>query len=221
MSDASPEPETQRFVPVAPEPESPATAPTQAVPGAPVRGGTSRMPGSGWVNVALALAIAVAIGGIGFAAGRMTAPTSVAGASGGRTFAGGQLPGGQAPGGQAPGGQAPGGQAPGGSLGGGAFRGGFPGGDDGGLRSISGASGVSIQGTVESISGGALTLKLASGQTVQISLSGTTTYHSEATASSSDVQTGGTVIVRLQLNRGQDGGTGTTSPTATDVTIVP
>ena len=96
------------------------------------------------------------------------------------------------------------------------FGGGF-GGDGGGLRGVFGAGGATIEGTVESVSAGTLTLKLASGQTIQIALSGTTTYHSQAAATSSDVQSGGTVLVRVQIERGQ----GSTSPSATDVTIVP
>lgn len=240
MSDWSSDPEPQPFVPVPPEPEavpepeamsqpgplakpgqaaSPAsstsdsaTAPMQPVWAGPVHGGTSGLSGIGarWVSLALATAIAVAIGGIGFAAGRMTAPASVGGASGGRTFGGGQLPGQGAN-------QAPGGQAPNGFSGGGSFRG-----DDGfgdGLRGVLGAGGLSVQGTVQSVEGGVLTLRLASGQAIQVALGSTTTYHAEAAASSSDVKTGGTVIVRLQLTRGQD--SAATSPTAADVTIVP
>lgn len=185
--------DTQAFVPAAPEPDAmPATEPV--VPGA-VRPGTSRPRGSMWVNVALGLALAIAIGGVGFAAGRMTAPASAAGAGTGR-FGTGQFPGGNFPGG--------------------AYSG--QNGNDGGARGFFGGGGASITGTVESISGDALTLKLASGQTIQVSLSGTTTYHSQATASSSDVKTGGTVIVRVEINRGQGAAT---SPSALDVTIVP
>lgn len=209
MSDQQPaQSDTQPFIPAPPEPE-PGSPPveTQAVPAAPVRGGTGRPRGMGWVNVALAVAIAIAIGGIAFAAGRMTAPAAASAAGGnGRTFGNG-------------------GQFPGGFPGGGYFQGGFQGGDDGnggaggGLRGIFGAGGVSLEGTVESVSGDTLTLKLASGQTIQVSLGGTTTYHSQTAASSGDVQAGGTVIVRVQLGRGQGGGT--TTPAATDVTIVP
>jgi hypothetical protein len=109
----------------------------------------------------------------------------------------------------------------GGLPGGGYFQGGyFPGGNDGGgFRGVFGGGGASIQGTVESISGDTLTLKLASGQTIQVSLSGSTTYHSQAAASSSDVKTGATVRVQIQLDRGQGGVA--TSPSAADVTIVP
>lgn len=197
--------DTQPFVPAPPEREpGPTPVETQAVSAAPVRGGTGRPRGTGWVNVALAVAIAIAIGGIAFAAGRMTAPASASAAAGnGRTFGNG-------------------GQFPGGFPGGGYFPGDFQGGDDGdagaGFRGIFGAGGVSLEGTVESVSGDMLTLKLASGQTIQVSLGGTTTYHSQTAASSSDVQAGGTVIVRVQLGRGLGGGT---RPAATDVTIVP
>ncbi len=181
--------ELEAFVPTAPEPEP---VPTEAVPMTSVLPGSSRPAGAGWVNVALAIAIAMAIGGIGFAAGRMTAPSTlpVSAAGSGPTFGNGTGPGG------------------------GGF-GGF-GGDDGGFRRELG-SGASVQGTVQSVSNGVLTLKLASGGTIQIALNGTTTYHSQAAATSSDVQAGGTVIVRLQLVRGQ----GTATPQATDVTIVP
>ena len=196
MTDPAPStPAAQPFHPVAPEPEPmPPTEPV--VPGA-VKPGTSRPRGSMWVNVALGVALAVAIGGVGFAAGRMTAPAPAAGAG---RFGAGQFPGGNFPGGNFPGG--------------GYFA---ENGNDGGARGFFGGGGASITGTVESISGDALTLKLSSGQTIQVSLNGTTTYHSQAAATSSDVKTGGTVIVRVQITRGQ----GTTSAAASDVTIVP
>jgi hypothetical protein len=192
---------TQPFQPVPPEPgpAGESVTPTQPVVGSGVKPGTSRPRSAAWVNVALAVAVAVAVGGIGFAAGRMTAPPSALGAGGnGFRFGNGNGPGGYFPG---------------------AGNGGN-GGAAGGGRGFFGGGGVSIQGTVESVSGDTLTLKLASGQTVQISLSGTTTYHAQAAASSSDVKTGGTVIVQVQINRGQ-GSAGAISPSATDVTIVP
>ena len=184
------------FVPATPEPEL-VTEPV--VPGA-VKPGTSRPRGSMWVNVALAVALAVAIGGVGFAAGRMTAPASTAGSGTGR-FGTGTFPGGNLPGGGYFGDN--------GGTGGGGFGG----------RGFFTGGGASITGTVESISGDTLTLKLAGGQTIQVSLSGTTTYHAQSAATSSDVKTGGTVIVRVDINRGESAGTGSTS--ASDVTIVP
>jgi hypothetical protein len=164
--------------------------PPAAVAVPPSRGRTVTV-----VNVALAIAVAVAIGGIGFAAGRMTAPSSTAlggGNGAGRFFGNGS------------------GNVPSDGSFGGAPR------DTTGRGGLFGG-GASIQGTVESISGDTLTLRLASGQTIQVSLGGSTTYHSEAAASSSDVTAGKTVIVRIQLDRGQ----GTVAPSASDVTIVP
>ncbi|HEY2915661.1 MAG TPA: hypothetical protein VGI98_00455 [Candidatus Limnocylindrales bacterium] len=192
MTDPMTPGDTQPFQPVAPEP----------VVATGVKPGSSRPRGSMWVNVALGVALLIAIGGVGFAAGRMTAPATAAAGGNGR-FGGGQFPGGQFPGG------------------GYFFQGGGNGGTgagNGGLRGVFGNGGASVQGTVESVSGDTLTLKLAGGQTIQVSLSGTTTYHAETSASAGDVQTGGTVIVRLSLDRGEGG---PTTPSASDVTIVP
>jgi hypothetical protein len=169
-------------------------SPPEAVPSAmPTPTGAAR-PGARWVNVALAVAVAIAIGGVGFAAGRMTAPASAIGAGNGRFFGNGTVPGG------------------------GYFPGRFGNGTgaDAG-RGFLGAGGASIEGTVDSVTSDTLTLKLPSGQTIQVSLGGSTTYHSQAAASASDVAPGSDVIVRIQINRGQ----GSTSPSAADVTIVP
>jgi len=196
----APGPETQPFEPAPPEPATPEPVLSTGVKPA-TKPGPNRPRSSMWVNAALALALAVAIGGIGFAAGRMTAPASAAGANGGNGFRFGG------------GGQ--GGYFPGGA---GAFGGNGGAGGAGG-RGAFGGGGASIQGTVDSISADTLTLKLANGQTIQIALDGTTTYHAQTTAASSDVKTGGTVIVRIQVNRGAEGGA--LSPSASDVTIVP
>jgi hypothetical protein len=201
----APGPETQPFEPVAPEPHAQAPlAPEPVVsPGVTpaTRPGPNRPRSSMWVNAALAVALAVAIGGIGFAAGRMTAPAAAAGANGGNGFRFGN-------GGQ--GGYFPGGAGP---FGGNAGSGGAGG------RGAFGGGGASIPGTGDSSSADTLTLKRANGQTIQIALDGTTTYHAQTTAASSDVKTGGTVIVRIQVNRGAEGGA--LSPSASDVTIVP
>jgi hypothetical protein len=50
---------------------------------------------------------------------------------------------------------------------------------------------------VQSIDGSTLTLKLENGSTVTIDLSGTTAYHNETAATSSDVTAGSTVIVTI------------------------
>jgi hypothetical protein len=133
---------------------------------------------------------------VAFAAGRMTAPASAAAANGlpgnGRTFVGGYFPGGAT----------------------------GPGtGQDGknGPRAFDG--GASIQGTVTAVTADSITIKTASGQEITIALDSTTTYHQQSSATSSDVKSGGTVIVRLGLNRSGSGSAA--GPSATDVTVVP
>lgn len=194
------QPATEPSQPGAP---APGPAPDAAVAGDPARGSEPapaarpRPKGGtpGWINVALGLAVAVAIGGVAFAAGRMTAPAAVAANGNGRNF-------------------------PGGFQSGGYFRGGYFGGpgDGQGGRGLFGAGGATIQGTVTSISADKITITTAGGQTVDIALDGSTTYHLESSASSGDVKTGGTVIVRLTIR--QSGGN-QTGPSASDVTIVP
>jgi hypothetical protein len=172
----------------------PATAPVAA---APVRRG----PSTRVLNTVLAGALVLAVAGIAFAVGRMTAPAAAASARG-------NFPGG----GQGPNGYF-GGRQGGGTFGGGVFGAGGAGG------------GVTISGTVDAVSATTLTLKLASGQTIQIALDPTTTYHSQTNASASDIVTGGTVQVQLNLGRGAGGAGGedgaVTGPTARDITVVP
>jgi hypothetical protein len=170
------------------------------VPPAPV---ARRSRSTRLLNVALGAAVALAVAGVAFAAGRLTAPAAVTagnfGNGGGQFFQGGNGQGGQ------------GGQS-GRPNGGGFLNGG----------------GLTIEGTVESVSGTTLTLKTASGQTIQIALDGSTTYHAQTDATASDVKTGGKVLVRVN-GRGVFGGanggpsaSGTpTGPTASDVTVVP
>jgi len=177
----------------APRPLSP-----EPTPPAPV---ARRSRGARWLNVALIGAVALAIAGVAFAAGRLTAPASVAA---GRFPNGGQFFDSNGQGGQN-----------------GQNRQGGPG------SFFSG--GATIEGTVESVTATTLTLKTASGQTIQIALDGTTTYHAQTDASASDVTAGGKVLVRVNLRGGNGangangGGAGgdVTNPTASDVTVVP
>ncbi len=53
-----------------------------------------------------------------------------------------------------------------------------------------------------------------------IAMTGTTTYHPQSSASSSDVKTGGTVIVRLGAPTPCASPT-VTGPTANDITVAP
>jgi hypothetical protein len=213
--------ETQPIQPVEPEPAgmpSPAVAPAAVAPAvatdmpslppqpavetAPAPRPKGRGPAA-WINVALGLALAVAIGGVAFAAGRMTAPASVSANGGdGRIFSG-NGPGGLQFGGPNSGkdGQAgQGGQEP---------------------RVIGDGGGPSIEGTVTAVTADAITIKTASGQEITIALDSGTTYHQQSSATSSDVTAGGTVIVRLGFNRNGAGNGGASGPTAADVTVVP
>jgi hypothetical protein len=146
------------------------------------------------LNVGLGAALALAVAGVAFAAGRVTAPapTGFAGVNG---AAGGQF----------------------GNRGNG-------GGQQGGPDGLAGAGGLTIEGTVESVTATTLTIKTATGTTVQIALSPTTTYHAQSDATSSDVASGGKVLVRVSgrvEGPAASPGTGATGPTANDVTVVP
>lgn len=184
------------------QPSSPAVEPeplrTERVPttgvSAAARPTVAKRGNARLLNLALGGALVLAIGGIAFAAGRMTAPAAaVTGFPGGGNFPNGGLPGASG--------------APG--------RGGF-----GGFGGA-GGGGASIEGTVESISGTTLTIKTANGQTIQVTLSGTTTYHSQTSATSDAVAAGGKVLVRIGFAGTPTTGGGTGNLSASDVTVVP
>jgi hypothetical protein len=126
----------------------------------------------------LFIAALVAVGGIGFALGHLTAPgaTAAANATGRGGFGGRNIPS----------------LAPGQTLNPGQF---------GGAGRV-GAGGVSggVTGTVQSIDGSKMTVQLADGSTVTIDLSTTTTYHSAAPASAGDVKVGTTVTVQIDTS---------------------
>lgn len=173
-----------------------------SVPVAPVTVVARRGRGARLLNYALAGALVLAIAGVAFAVGRFTAPASAN--AGGFPNGGGFFRNGN-------GGGAVDGQG-GGQNGRGAFFGG----------------GATIEGTVDSVTATTLTLKTASGQTIQIALDGSTTYHAQTDASASDVSAGGKVLVRLNLRGaggGANGGPAASgapfSPTASDVTVEP
>jgi hypothetical protein len=123
------------------------------------------------LNVMLAVALLVAVGGVAFAAGRLTSPTSAA--AGTRTANGGQF--GQ--GGQFRGPNASG--APGGGIG----------------RAF---GNVSLTGTVTAATPTSITISLPNGQTVTLATDGSTTYHEQAAGSASDVTNGKQVIVQVE-----------------------
>jgi hypothetical protein len=180
-----------------PQPATPVSAgPVKA------RGGVSNRA----LNLLLGGALVLAVAGIAFAVGRMTAPA--------QTITGGNFPGGGVFNGQGQTGN-------GGPQGRGNGQGGFV---------FGGGAGPTIEGTVESVSATTLTLKTADGQTIQIALNNATTYHAQTDASASDVVTGSKVLVRLDFRRGggpngpaasAQPGDGNPGTTANDVTVVP
>jgi hypothetical protein len=189
----------------------PAVEPVQPVvaPAKPRKSSSGR-----WLNVLLGVAVAFAIGGVAFAIGRTTAPASAATGNRG-AFNGGFVGGGNGPTGSF---------TPGAN--GGAFFGGR------------GAGGLSIAGTVKSVDGDKLTITTDNGQTLTLTTSDTTTYHTQAAASASDVTNGTKVSVKVGLtgringngnggngngngNGGTTNGNGATTGTASDVLIIP
>jgi hypothetical protein len=187
-------------VPTAPVGQ-PQTAPGAAVTmaAAPVPPTASAMPiappakrrSSGrWLNVVLAIAACIAIGGVAFAIGRGTASASTASGNNRGGFITNGNGNGQRPFGSF---------APGGNGGNGFIRGGFGGG-----------GGITLSGTVESVTADSITIKTANGQTVTIGTGASTTYHTQTPATASDVTTGKTVQVQLGFNgaRGNGGNGG-------------
>lgn len=148
----------------------------------------------GWLDALLVVSLVVAVAGVTFAVGRVTAPQGQA-----STIFGGRNQGRQLPGASLP--ASPGGSPPA-----------FPGQGYGqGEWFYGGRGSVTLQGTVESISDGVLTLKLATGTTIQVALGDETTFHRQEAAASGDVATGTAVLVQLS-----GGGVGA----AQDVTIL-
>jgi hypothetical protein len=190
--------------PVAPAPTAAPPVPVTATNGplADVIAKPKASSGRG-TSLLLVLAATIAVGGIAFAAGRLTAPAATA--SSGR------------PGnGQFPGGNLPGGAFPSGDLG-------FPG-RGGGL------GGVSLQGTVTAISADSITLELASGSTMTIPLDADTAFHASTAATAADVTVGSQVTVNPGTRVADPGaspdpnaspgpGTGLSFGPATDVTV--
>jgi hypothetical protein len=197
--------------PVVPEPfdpAQPASFPAQPVvpAAAPLPEAKPRASGR-FLNAILAIALVVAIGGVAFAVGRTTAPTAAA--TGGRgNFGAGNFPG------------------PGASLAPDASGapGGFPGGGQSGLGGLGG--GLTLSGTVQSVTADTITIETQAGQTVELSLDPETTYHRKTDGVAADVATGSTVEVQLDFAGGLGRPTAsadTSGPvgTASSVTVVP
>lgn len=152
------------------------------------------------LTILMVAAAFVALGGVGFAAGRVTAPATANAGRGGLGGGGGAF------------------AFPGGSF--------APGGN-GGLGRIAG--GVSLRGTITEVTADRITLKLANGSTVSIPVDSNTAYHRQASATATDVTTGTEVQVQLSAGAGGGGGgqqpgasgaPGTGGRPASDITIV-
>ena len=201
---APPEPMAASSVPTSPVAPSPVTAaPPPVVPARKSSGGGR------WLNVVLGVAFAVAIAGVAFAVGRTTAPASAATGASRGGFVGGQFPGGSF--------------APRASGQPGSGRGGFGGAFGGGA-----GAGLTVSGTVVSVSGDTMTLKTASGATIEVATGPSTTYDTQAPASASDVAAGKTVEVQLDITGGggfgrpnASGAPAGPAGTANSITVVP
>jgi hypothetical protein len=145
------------------------------------------------LDIALAMAAVLAIGGVAFAAGRITAPAGT-----GPAFARGLAPDGNI-------------VTPDGSF--------DPNGPKQGGLALDG--GLAIDGTVTAVDADSITLQLADGQEMTFKLDDATTYHEAADASSSDVTVGDDVSVKVTGGRvvSGDGGGETPEMSARDVTV--
>jgi hypothetical protein len=191
---------TPNFAPPEGENQSP-VIPITPVVQAPLAKPKKR--GGGATNLILVLGALVAVGGLAFAGGRATAPASTA------TEARGNFPGN--------------GVAPNGS---------FTPGQGGGF----GSRNLTVSGTVTAVTGSTMTIQTTSGSTVTVDTS-SATYHAQASAAPSDVTTGTSVQVSVSGGGfpgggapgapdasgapapAASGGNGTTTLTASDVTI--
>jgi len=161
-------------------------------------------------TVALLLVAAfVAVGGVGFAIGHVTAgsgsatPTSALGARGGPGGFGRNIPS----------------LAPGQTF----NTSQFGGGRTGGLGGVTGG----VTGTVQAVTPTSVTIQESSGTSVTIDLSGSTTYHGETSAGSADVKIGSSVTVQIDTtalaseapNPSASGALGGRTLTAKDILI--
>jgi len=176
------------FAPIEPGPQAGSQVPS-AAPAVPFSQTVSTTPpaviappkkADRTFTILLAVGLLIAVGGVTFAVGRITAPAAATTARGNGAFGNGGFPAGGT------------GAAGAGAGAAGLGRGGFGG-------------GVLVTGTVDSISGTTMTLKEASGSTVTVNLAGTTTYHAQAAATSADVTTGKQVQVEVEIAGGFGG----------------
>jgi hypothetical protein len=173
-------------VPAPPANQVPLTPPTSFAP-APLVAKTAAKNRASTGTALLLVGALVAIGGVAFAVGRVTAPAAAAAPTAGGFGGAGR--------GNGEGGT--GGFGGAGGFGGGAGR---------------GAAGVSVTGTVVSINGSSIQLKLANGTTETLNLSSTVTYRDSTTGTAADVAPGATVQISLALGAGAGGPTASGQP---------
>jgi hypothetical protein len=173
----------------------------------PLVRGPVRARRAGSTTALLAIAAMVALGGIGFAVGRATAPDRSGTVTTNAATANGVPVQGAAPSGAAALGAIPSG------LAGGLDDRGGPGVDG---RLDDGAP--TITGTVVSVSSSSMTIKLATGQTVTVATGSSTVYHAQTTAASTDVTAGASVVVQTSAATSTTAGAAG-SRTATNVII--
>jgi hypothetical protein len=194
--------------PAAATPDTPVAAPAVTVPTQPVVvSAAPRRSRSGTIlNVVLAAALAVAVGGVAFAVGRSTAPASAAAANGGLVTNGtGQF---------------------------GGPRGSFAPGQGGPVFSRGGlGGGPTVTGTVTAVDATGVTIKTADGTEVKVATDGSTTYQKATAGTAGDVTVGATVDVRVDGgvfrngngngNQGNGNGNGGTTRdlTASSITV--
>jgi hypothetical protein len=149
--------------------------------------------GSSALSLLLGVALVVAVGGVAFAAGRLTAPASATAAAGGGRGGTGFGGTGLGPGAS-------------GAPGGGGF---------GGAGGLGGATAVTVQGTVQTISPTSISVTLPNGTTIQIPLDASTTYHGRSAATAAEVKPGVQVLVEVSGGfGGRGGGQGGPNPSA-------
>ncbi|HET7028072.1 MAG TPA: hypothetical protein VFI28_10325 [Candidatus Limnocylindrales bacterium] len=155
--------------------------------------------GPGLVGMMLGVAIVFAVGGVAFAAGRLTAqPTAGNGTQGGTTPGAGSGNAGQGFGNGF-------GRGNGNGAGNGGGAGAF-----GGLGGAAASGSLTISGTVTAVAADHITIQLPGGQTVDVPVDSATTYHRQSGAGASDVKAGATVDVALsgRFGRGGPGASG-------------
>jgi hypothetical protein len=186
MTDQTAQPQpTAGDHPSAPTPGwTPPAEPKPTPASAPVTGGAAaKAPRRrSWVDILLVIGAVVALAGIGFAVGRLTAPTTAGLGQRGQFLGNGQF---------GANGQNGAGLA-------------------GGARGFFGGGSLALTGKVTEVAADHLTLEVGNGSTVTIATDGSTTYHQQAAGSPSDVRTGDSVIVQVQ--RGAAAGAAGASP---------